>query len=196
MLALIPEPGAPPQRNEPESEAPAPQPVSFGKLGIVLFLGSETMFFFAIIGAWVTLVSSKPAAIRVAATALLPQAIPIGLSLVLLAIGSIACYAFRKDPKKAAWVMGISGIAFISWRMAILIQIGEAGHSIKQAVALAIFFLITGIHLIHVLFGTIAAFVRAAGVESKKLEALSPFWVHGTLLGAITYAIIFLTMGA
>jgi len=198
MLSLIPESGVPPERKEtgPEAGEPERPKVSFGKLGVVLFLGSETMFFFAIIGAWITLATSKPVAIQMASIALLPHAMPFGLSLLLLAAGSVACYAFKQDLKKAALLMGIAGIAFIAWRILILVQVHQAGHSIRQAVGLAIFYLLTGVHLIHVLAGTIAACLRVAGWKSSKLDALSAFWVHGTLLGAICYAILFLTMGA
>ncbi|HYF48504.1 MAG TPA: hypothetical protein VEJ63_03820 [Planctomycetota bacterium] len=195
MFQLVPESTAGPEKGEPAPDADQRPSVPIGRLGVVLFLASETMFFFAIIGAWITLVNNKPAAIEAVARGLLPHTLSFGLSLVPLAIGSVACRVFRKDPRKFALICVIAGIVFIAWRVFVLVQVGQAGYTARVAVGFAIFYLLTIVHLLHVAAGTVAAAFRATGSTSTKLDGLSPFWVHGTLLGAISYAVIFLTMG-
>ncbi len=181
--------------NEGEKKGLHTPPVAHGlRMGMVLFIASEVMFFFAFF--WAYFNSSVPFLSPAANSQWPPEGIeplhtwslPFFNTLILLSSGltvSVAHSVLREaGPEKAAKWMFLTaalGALFVSLQA---YEYGQAAFSITDGIYPSTFYLATGFHGFHVLVGTIFLFVcffRAKSGHFKPdhhvgFEAAAWYW--------------------
>jgi len=170
-------------------------PVSTGlRLGMILFIASEVMFFFAFF--WAFFHSSMPILSKVAATIWPPAGVqplntwtlPFLNTLILLTSGATVTYAHHallKGNQKGT-VVGLAltialGIIFTGTQA---YEYGVAAFKFKDGIYSSTFYLATGFHGAHVIIGTcflIVCLFRAAKGHFKPekhvgFEAAAWYW--------------------
>jgi len=171
------------------------EPVRHGlRMGMILFIASEVMFFFAFF--WAYFHSSVPFLSVVASPVWPPEGIvpmetwmlPFLNTLILLTSGATVTYAHHavliNDRQKMLWGTGLTlllGFIFLGVQAH---EYGEATFSIKDGIYPSTFYLATGFHGFHVMVGacflTVCYFRMLKGDFTPKqhvgFEAAAWYW--------------------
>ena len=139
------------------------------RLGMVLFLISETMFFFSIF--WCYFYMSISPSIWIGCTwppegitVINPMELPLLNTLILVSSGISATYAHRAMLTRwgrtdVFYGLGVSIMLGILFTLLQLWEYSTASFSINDGIYGSIFYFSTGFHGIHVIIGTIALIV-------------------------------------
>ena len=170
-------------------------PVSTGlRLGMILFIASEVMFFFAFF--WAFFHSSMPIFSKVAATTWPPAGVrpletwslPFLNTLVLLSSGATVTYAhhalLKGDRKNTVIGLALTVALGIIFTATQAYEYAHAAFKFKDGIYSSTFYIATGFHGAHVIIGTcflIVCLFRAAAGHFKPekhvgFEAAAWYW--------------------
>lgn len=162
------------------------------KIGMLLFILSEVMFFFAFFwsffkawldpvadldGVWATTLSSWPPA---GIQTFDPWDIPFINTLILLLSGTTVTWAhhaiLKNNKRETVLGLGITVLLGITFSILQAFEYAHAGFGIQDGIYATNFYLATGFHGLHVILGTI--FLTVCFFRARKGHFLAP---HGHL---------------
>jgi heme/copper-type cytochrome/quinol oxidase subunit 3 len=162
------------------------------QLGIWLFLASEVMLFGGLFSAYFTLrAGSAEPWIRLADHA--PSAVFLTLNLLLVSSSfTLATIVARQTPLRLKWVRG-HFVACLIWALSFCIRkwidysdLFEMGRGPSTSTHMAMYFLLTGVHVLHIAGGMVAtmwlAVTSRAELESSlptvinRMKAVALYW--------------------
>ena len=170
-------------------------------MGIWLFLASEVMLFGALFSSYALLRVSAPA---------WPSGrdlfnLPLGLlnTLVLLA-GSAAIYRARSSVSEKqpllVWISAAAAVVFLAVKAVEYSGEIAAGLLPRTSMPLAMYYLLTGTHALHVLAGLIANVWAATGLRrvgaamtAGRIHALSLYWIFVDVIWLVILSLVYLS---
>ena len=191
----------------PSSDERAVASTSSSVLGMVLFVASESMFFAAFYGAYVTTYvnqktwppSNTPAP---------PLGLPTAAVAVLVLSGLLLYGAVRASrrglPEAVSRWLLLTLAASVGSVVLTLISYSEVGFGLHDGIFASLFYLMTGLGLAHVAGGVVLlALVAAMGltgrlalVRYQPVQAASVYWNFVVVLGVVIYVTFYvLTSG-
>ncbi len=197
--AAVPGAGAP---ERPTSDERAVASTSSSVLGMVLFVASESMFFAAFFGAYVTsYVNNKvwPPNNTPAPTAALPGAAVVVLALSALLLQFAIRAGRRGEPSAVNRWLGLSLLAAAVTVALLVAGYGDVGFGLKAGIFASLFYLMTGLGLAHVAGGVVLLGLvawqgisgRLALVRYQPLQAASVYWNFVLVLGLVIYVVFY-----
>jgi heme/copper-type cytochrome/quinol oxidase subunit 3 len=161
-----------------ELSAPRPGQIDRARVGVYVFLATEVMFFAGLFSAWVVLAPRRSA----------EPDLPLALAMTALLLSSSACLhaaLAARDTSRgrslalgfAALLLGVLFLVAMAWEWGALLAAGE--HP-STDLWWACFFVLTGMHGLHVAAGAIwlacGWFAQARGGRGRALELAAPYW--------------------
>jgi cytochrome c oxidase subunit III len=186
----------------PSSDERAVAGTSSSVLGMVLFVASESMFFAAFFGAYVTTYvdqkvwppNDTPAP---------PLGLPTAALAVLVLSGLLLQGALRAGRRGlpetvSRWLVGtvIAGAASV---VLTLVAYSEVGFGLHAGIFASLFYLMTGLGLAHVAGGVVLLGLvvlqsltgRLALVRYQPLQAATVYWNFVIVLGLVIYVVFY-----
>jgi heme/copper-type cytochrome/quinol oxidase subunit 3 len=171
-------------------------------LGMVLFVASESMFFAAFFGAYVTTyVNQKvwppidtPAPPLGLATAAVVALVLSGLLLQ----GAIRAARAGRRPAVGRWLLATLAATVVSVILT-LVGYSEVGFGLHAGIFASLFYLMTGLGLAHVAGGVVLlAMVAVQGITGRlvalryqALQAAAVYWNFVVVLGIVIYVVFY-----
>jgi heme/copper-type cytochrome/quinol oxidase subunit 3 len=171
-------------------------------LGMVLFVASESMFFAAFFGAYVTTyVNQKvwppidtPAPPLGLATAAVAALVLSGLLLQ----GAIRAARAGRRPAVGRWLLATLAATVVSVILT-LVGYSEVGFGLHAGIFASLFYLMTGLGLAHVAGGVVLlAMVAVQGITGRlvalryqALQAAAVYWNFVVVLGIVIYVVFY-----
>ncbi len=161
-----------------ELSAGRPATIDRARVGVLVFLATEVMFFAGLFSAWVVLAPRREARLD----------LPLALAMTALLLASSGCLhaalAARANRRGrslafgfAALLLGLSFLGAMAWEWGVLFAAGE--HP-SNSLWWACFFVLTGVHGLHVAAGALwiacGWFAQARGGGGRALELAAPYW--------------------
>jgi cytochrome c oxidase subunit III len=186
----------------PSSEERAVAGTSSSVLGMVLFVASESMFFAAFFGAYVTTYvnqkvwppSNTPAPPLRLATAAVASLVISGLLLQ----GALRS-ARRGLPDTVSLWLVITLAAAVASVVLTLVGYSEVGFGLHAGIFASLFYLMTGLGLAHVAGGVVLLGLvvsqslsgRLALVRYQPVQAAAVYWNFVVVLGLVIYVVFY-----
>jgi len=163
-------------------------------LGMVLFISSESIFFFAVVVAYLANRDAGLADAR-ANLDLLRTAI---FSVALFASsGTVAVAAARRDGRWIAATFALGAI-FLGGQGSEYLRLLQTGVGPQSALFGTTFFTLTGLHGLHVLVGLIALAALALAARSRRgavrpvaWEAVSIYWHFVDAVWVVVFTVVY-----
>jgi heme/copper-type cytochrome/quinol oxidase subunit 3 len=171
-------------------------------LGMVLFVASESMFFAAFFGAYVTTyVNQKvwppidtPAPPLGLATAAVAALVLSGLLLQ----GAIRAARAGRRPAVGRWLLATLAATVVSVILT-LVGYSEVGFGLHAGIFASLFYLMTGLGLAHVAGGVVLLAMvavqgitgRLAALRYQALQAAAVYWNFVVVLGIVIYVVFY-----
>lgn len=175
-----------------------------GEAGLWVFLlGDMTLFGFFFVG-YTVAARSDPELFAAAAGALHPPlgavntvVLLVGSALVAAAVGPSG--ASRPGGGSSARLLGgagLLGLVFVGVKVWEYADLVGHGHLPTSNLFFTYYFTLTGIHLLHVLFGVTALAIAAAGVRAGRLrapfvEGVAAYWHMVDLLWVVLFPLLY-----
>lgn len=154
------------------------------RVGLWLFLASETLFFASLLSGYVLLRAGSEAWPR---HVLLTPVGAVMQTLLLAGAAAGARLAARRLTSAPLWVATVLSLAFVSFTFAGYDRQLAAGEGPAVDLALACWFTLTGVHLLHVIGGALTtAWLAGPGwpdasgssdAHHTRLESTARFWL-------------------
>ncbi len=161
-----------------ELSAGRPATIDRARVGVLVFLATEVMFFAGLFSAWIVLAPRRQAELD----------LPLALAMTALLLSSSACLhvalAARAENRPrslcfgfAALLFGLLFLAAMAWEWGALLA---GGSRPSTDLWWACFYVLTGVHGLHVAAGAIwigcGWFAQARGGGGRALELAAPYW--------------------
>lgn len=186
----------------PSSDERAVASTSSSVLGMVLFVASESMFFAAFFGAYVTTYVnqkvwppiSTPAPPLGLATAAVASLVLSGLLLQ----GALRAARRRLPGAVSGWLV-LTLAASVASVALTLVGYSEVGFGLHAGIFASLFFLMTGLALAHVAGGVVLLAMvagqsltgRLAAIRYQPVQAAAVYWNFVVVLGLVIYVIFY-----
>lgn len=170
-------------------------------LGIAVFIASESMFFLAVIFAFVQV---RPSDVS-AAKAQLDVVRTLLFSLCLFASSATVTLSHRGDRQHRGWLATtwILGAIFLVGQGTEYARLLSAGIAPSSGTFETAFFTLTGLHGAHVLVGLLAlgglflvATLRPGSVRGVAWEGISWYWHFVDAVWAVVFSVVYLWTAA
>jgi cytochrome c oxidase subunit III len=186
----------------PSSDERAVASTSSSVLGMVLFVASESMFFAAFFGAYVTTYVNQKVWPPVSTPAP-PLGLPTAATAALVLSGLLLQGALRAGRRGlpetvSRWIVATlaTGVASV---VLTLVSYSEVGFGLHAGIFASLFYLMTGLGLAHVAGGVVLLGLvtlqsltgRLALVRYQPLQAAAVFWNFVVVLGLVIYAVFY-----
>jgi cytochrome c oxidase subunit I+III len=161
-----------------------------GRLGMLLFLGSDAMAVSSMIGAYLVLRIGG----SVRGLSMDPfWALPI-LTAVLTAALLWPALRLPRSTRPALQLvsLGLIGLAIVACGAAQVLHFQANGLALKRDAFAAIFYLLLGCQVLHAAAGAVAAFVSLGGASRVAKENLRSYWIFFTALSAVFFPLLYL----
>jgi cytochrome c oxidase subunit 3 len=196
--AAVPAPGD----GAPSIDERAVASTSSSVLGMVLFVASESMFFAAFFGAYVTAyVNNKvwPPNNTPAPGTLMPTVAVVVLAVSALLL-QLAIRAGRRGELGAVnrW-LALSLVTAIATVILLVAGYGDVGFGLKAGIFASLFYMMTGLGLAHVAGGVVLLALvawqgvsgRLALVRYQPLQAAQVYWNFVLVLALVIYVVFY-----
>jgi cytochrome c oxidase subunit 3 len=186
----------------PSSDERAVASTSSSVLGMVLFVASESMFFAAFFGAYVTTyVNQKvwpPLATPAPPLGLATAAVCALVLSGLLLQGALRA-GLRGLPGTVSRWIALTLAASVASVLLTLVGYSEVGFGLHAGIFASLFYLMTGLGLAHVAGGVVLLGLvtlqsltgRLALVRYQPLQAAAGYWNFVVVLGLVIYAVFY-----
>ncbi|GAB3666377.1 cytochrome c oxidase subunit 3 [Ramlibacter alkalitolerans] len=178
------------------------------RLGMWIFLGSELLFFggLALAYAWARAHWSAGFAEAGRHTHVVLGTLNTALLLTSSAVVALAVACTRHPPQarwtaRLLWLTAALGLAFLAvkafeygmeWREHLVPGAGFALRTAGSELFFLLYFLLTGIHAVHLLAGVVLMGVLARGATPRGVEAGALYWHFVDLVWIFLYPLIYL----
>ncbi|HZP96891.1 MAG TPA: cytochrome c oxidase subunit 3 [Candidatus Limnocylindria bacterium] len=189
-----PTPGAAPLEDPPVAPALSRPPL----LGMALFIASESIFFLAIVVAFIAL---RPAGLAVAKVELdLPRTLIFSLCL-FASSGTMTIAERRRRRDGWIWLLVTAGLGavFLIGQGLEYARLLGTGISPRAGMFGTTFFTLTGLHGLHVLVGltaisglVLAARARPGGVRATAWESVAWYWHFVDGVWVVVFSVVYL----
>ena len=165
------------------------------KLGMGLFLASESVFFLMLIVAFVIF---RDVTLKEAATTLnFPFAAACTACLFMsdLTVWQGVRVAERKDGSPRVWLAATAllGLLFLSGQGAEYLSLSHRGVSMSESLFGTTLFTLTGIHGLHVLIGiALLATMLSTARPAVEIEMVAAFWVFVGGVWIVIFSVVYL----
>jgi cytochrome c oxidase subunit III len=187
----------------PSSDERAVAGTSGSVLGMVLFVASESMFFAAFFGAYVTTyVNQKvwpPSGTPAPPLGLPTAAVAILVLSGLLLQGALRAGRRGRPDMASRWLVGtlVAGAASVALT---LLAYSEVGFGLHAGIFASLFYLMTGLGLAHVAGGVVLLALvvvqsltgRLALVRYQPVQAAAVYWNFVIVLALVIYVVFYL----
>jgi cytochrome c oxidase subunit III len=186
----------------PASDERAVASTSSSVLGMVLFVASESMFFAAFFGAYVTSYVNQKVW-PPADTAAPPLGLATAAAVLLVGSGLLLQGALRAARRGTAstvnrWLVLALGAGVVSVVLSLL-GYGEVGFGLHAGIFASQFYLMTGLAVAHVAGGVVLlALVAAMGLSGRlalvryqPVQAAAVYWNFVVVLGLVIYVVFY-----
>lgn len=163
---------------------PARRVPEASRVGVWLFLASETMFFASLLSGYVLLRAGSDTWPQ---HALLTPAGALMQTMLLVGVAVAMRLARQRMSSAPLWVATVLALAFVSFTVARYDRQLSTGAGPAFDLSLASWFTLTGVHLLHVIGGAVAtAWLAGPGWPTeapaspclqRRLEATGRFWL-------------------
>lgn len=164
-----------------------------GDLLLWILVWSELAAFGVLLAAFLIRSLFEPEAVLLAKAQLSPGLAALN-TMILLTSGWQAAVAAR-DPDRARWPLVFAALAGLAFVVVKLHEYaGEIGFTGDAAVAsfFELYFLITGFHLLHVLFGALVIVVVAVRPSRANVHLITTLWHAVDLIWIVMFPVIYL----
>lgn len=185
----------------PPSPAPRPQAPSTLGVGVIVWLASELMFFAGLFAAWFTLRGindpwpPEGVELETVRTALATVVLVASSATMHLAVGA----AGRDDRRAAVRWLGVTALMGAVFLANLVGEYAEASFQIDDHAFGSIFYLMTGIHGLHVIggllfMGAIAAAIagRSRAPAHETVEVCAYYWHFVDVVWVAMFTTIYL----
>jgi cytochrome c oxidase subunit 3 len=188
----------------PYSVEPRPDTgLTNGKIGIGLFLASEVMLFGALFAAYVMLRVGAVSWPRGSEVLDVSRGVVATLLLVVSVVTMLLASraAGQGSPARSRGLMGLTvvlGVAFVALALHTVSALTGAGLYPRTSTFLAIFFALTGLHVVHAIAGVaVNAYLLGAGTadprrSANRVECAGYYWCFVAIVGAILFVVFHL----
>jgi cytochrome c oxidase subunit 1 len=175
------------------ARAPAGQPASerrtlpLARMGMWLFIASEVMLFGGLFSAYVLLRAGAES------WGMPGEQLSIVSGLGFTAILAAAAVALRRRTRGGLLAAAALGLAFLAWKTAGYAALVEAGLVPAASTFLALYYLITAVHALHVAGGCVAAgWLGLTSASESRRSALSLYWYFVDVVWIFVFAAFYL----
>jgi heme/copper-type cytochrome/quinol oxidase subunit 3 len=180
--------------------------ISNARIALALFLGSETMFFAGLIGAYIVLRHASP----VWPPPGQPR-LPIAVTWMNTAVLVFSCWTMwranaalrRKSPRGLEWTLSLTcllGIVFLGVQGSEWIRLVSYGLTVSSGVYGATFYVLIGVHGLHVLGAVVWLLIvlfraRAVAFSSSRaaeVELVGIYWYYVGALWLVLFPMVYL----
>ncbi|HEY2431787.1 MAG TPA: cytochrome c oxidase subunit 3 [Vicinamibacterales bacterium] len=168
------------------------------QLGMWLFIASEVMLFGGLFSAYFTLRAGAPSPwlpLRDHLAGAIAATIPL-----LAGTALTATTVRRLDRYRLSLALAvILALSFCAWKALEYQELFRAGHSPASSTLMATFFLLTGVHVLHVLGGiaaTVWIVLRGGAVPDRgptinRLRALTRYWTFVDIVWLVLLVLLY-----
>lgn len=172
-------------------------------LGTLIFIATEIMFFTGLLSAYNIARSKVPASIwpppdqpRLPIESTLANSAVLVVSGVLLWL-AVRAMAKNKDPLKLAVAGALLGAVFVAAQGFEWVSLIGQGLTLQRSTFASFFYLIVGLHGVHVLAGLVAVGLVVKGLAQgtatlPQLRAAQIFWTFVVAVWPVIYVMVYL----
>ena len=175
---------------------PRPLPRGTQRIGILLGLAAISMMFIGLTSAYVVSQGLSPVWTQVRLSPLI---------LINTAVLLLSSYTMEKARRgapgervrhgaSAKWLLGtlLLGVAFLAGQIGVFSQLAQAGLYLNTGRQASFYYVLTGLHGLHILGGIFALAWTSAHIKATTLEVTSLYWHFMSGLWLYLLMVIFL----
>lgn len=166
------------------------------QLGMLVFIASEVMFFVGLIGAHIVLRLGDPAWAPVGDLGTPTRIFAAFVGTLLLVLSSLTLSAgVRRRLRALAWTTVLLGAVFVLHQLVEFRHLAAIHVGVRSSVAASSFYLLTSMHLLHVVAGlaAVAWQLPKLGDEDRSgLLAVTTYWHFVGVVWVVLFAILYL----